>query len=195
VIGELNSRLLEYHEKFPLFGLILFTRAHPHVVKVLKDSEYYAALNEISGDLIVVFATMLFQGGLVTPSPPPNPNPSININNKMQPIWADPSENKEVMSWFNIKDSRKLPVFVIFAFENSILCYKKYALKHSTVQDAFTSLEEVLSAVTVELKDKINDDTVSLFGKARWEVSKLQFKRQLRDVVGVVSQFRGVTGV
>jgi hypothetical protein len=56
-------------------------------------------------------------------------------------------------------------------------------LKHSTVQDAFTSLEEVLSAVTVELKDKINDDTVSLFGKARWEVSKLQFKRQLRDVV------------
>ena len=195
MIGELNSRLLEYHEKFPLFGLILFTRAHPHVVKVLKDSEYYAALNEISGDLIVVFATMLFQGGLVTPSPPPNPNPSININNKMQPIWADPSENKEVMSWFNIKDSRKLPVFVIFAFENSILCYKKYALKHSTVQDAFTSLEEVLSAVTVELKDKINDDTVSLFGKARWEVSKLQFKRQLRDVVGVVSQFRGVTGV
>jgi hypothetical protein len=195
MIDELNSKLLEHHEKFPLFGLILFTKAHPHIVKVLKDQEYYAALNEVSGDLIMIFATTLFQGGLVTPQPPRHPDPSVHVSYCLEPIWADPIENKEVMSWFNIKDSRELPIFVLFAFENSILCYKKYSLKNGTTQEAFNSLNEVISTIAFELEEKINDRTVSLFGKAKWEVSKLQFKRQLRDVAGVISQFRGITGV
>jgi hypothetical protein len=216
LIIELNDKLLDNYEKFPLFGLILFTRSHPHIVKVLKDDDYYAALDEISGNLLLVFATMLFDREIRTPNPSPEKYPlkttkivtnepkgtfhiehiehTVISSGNMEPIWVDPSENKEIMSWFNIKDSREFPLFVLFAFENSIMCYKKYALRDSSVQEVFSSLEEVLSAISFELKDKMNDDSVSLFGKAKWEVSKLQFKRQLKDVAGVVSQFRGVTG-
>jgi hypothetical protein len=214
LISELNDKLLENYENFPLFGLILFTKSHPHIVKVLKDKDYYDALDEISGKLLLVFATMLFDGGFRTPNPPPEKYPSkttkivtnevtgafyiestgTSTSYMMEPIWVDSSENKEVISWFNIKDSREFPLFVLFAFENSIMCYKKYPLRDSSVQEAFRSLKEVLSAISFELNDKMNDDSVSLFGKAKWEVSKLQFKRQLKDVAGVVSQFRGVTG-
>lgn len=64
-----------------------------------------------------------------------------------------------------------------------------------SVNKVLRAFIEVMPQASSGEKDKINDDKVSLFGKAKWEVSKLQFKRQLRDVVGVVSQFRGVTGV
>ncbi|MDY7012080.1 MAG: hypothetical protein SVX43_00535, partial [Cyanobacteriota bacterium] len=77
MINELNSKLLENHERFPLFGLILFTRSHPHIVKVLRDRDYYAALNEISGDLLLVFAATLFEGSYKTPSPPPEKNHGV----------------------------------------------------------------------------------------------------------------------
>jgi len=36
--------------------VILFTDAHPHVVKVLQDREYWKALNEASGDDWYVFS-------------------------------------------------------------------------------------------------------------------------------------------
>ncbi|NES25165.1 MAG: hypothetical protein F6K41_41240 [Symploca sp. SIO3E6] len=189
IIADLNNKLLEYHEKFPFFGIVLFTEAHPHVVKALKDQEYYAALHEISGDSIAIFATMLFRGRLVYPDFPPG------VVGMFVPIWQEPVQNKELLSWFDIKDSQKLPMFVLFGFENSLLYYRKHSLKDSSVQESFDSLREVLSLVATTIQDNANTDSKSLFRKAKWEISKLQFKRQIKDLIGVVSQFRGVSGL
>ncbi|MBD1857961.1 MULTISPECIES: hypothetical protein [Leptolyngbya] len=189
MITDLNNKLLEYYGKFPLFGIVLFTEAHPHIVKVLKDQEYYAALDEISGDSIAVFATMLLRGKLEYPDLPPG---TIGM---LVPIWKEPSKNKEVLSWFDIKDSQKLPIFVLFGFESGLLYYQKYALSDTSVQQSFDSLREVLSSISTKIQDNADDDPTSLFKKARWEISKLQFKHQIKDVIGVVSQFRGVSGL
>ena len=189
MITELNNQLLEHHEKFSLFGIILFTEVHAHVVKMLKDKEYYAALNEASGDQIAVFATMLFRGTLVYPSPPPG------MLAYMMPIWKEPSENKKVLSWFDVKDSTRLPLFVMFGVDGEELYYQKYPLKSESVQELFNSLQETLSAISAQIQGSRNTDKKGLFRKAQWEMRKLQAAQKVKDILATISQFRGITGV
>ncbi len=189
MITDLNRQLLEHYEKFPLFGIILFTEAHPHVVKALKDTDYYAALNEVSGEQVVVFATMLFRGEYDYPSPPPD---SFAL---MHPIWKEPKENKQVLSWFDIKDSRDLPLFVLFGVDDNELHYQRYPLKSASPQDVFNSLQEVLSAVSIRTQQNENTDRKTVFKTAQWEIKKLQVKQKLMDILGAISLFRGVAGM
>jgi hypothetical protein len=188
VITELNQQLLEHHEKFPLFGIILFTEAHAHMVKMLKDRQYYAALDEISGDQVVVFATMLFRGEYEYPEPPPN---SFAM---MKQIWKEPKENEKVLSWFGVKDSRHLPMFVLFGVIENELYHQNHPLQSASVEDAFNSLQQVLSAISVQVQESKGTDRKELFKKAQWEIKKLQAKQKVRDILGTISQFRGVTG-
>jgi hypothetical protein len=189
MIMELNQELLEHHERFPLFGIILFTEAHAHVVKMLKDRQYYAALNEISGDQLVVFATMLFRGEYEYPQPWPG---TLSM---MREIWKEPKENEKVLSWFGVRDSRVLPMFVLFGVDDNELYYQKHPLKSESVEDVFNSLQQVLSAIAVQTQENRGEDRRDLFKKAQWEIKKLQARQKVKDILGTVSQFRGIAGV
>ena len=64
MIIELNQKLLELHYKVPLFGVVLFTEQHPFVTKCIHDSDYFAALDSLSGDHMAVFAAGLHPGSM-----------------------------------------------------------------------------------------------------------------------------------
>lgn len=183
------KQLLEHYEKYQLFGVILFTEAHPHVIKMLKDRDYYAALNEISGKQIAVFVTMLFRGKYKYPSPPPG------VLAHMVPIWKEPAENKKILTWFNIKDSRELPLFVLFTVDSDKLYYQRYPLKSDSPQEVFNSLREVLSAIAFRLQQNKNMDTIGVFKMAQWEIKKLRAKQKVRDILEAISLFRGIAGI
>ena len=189
MIKELNQELLQYYERFPLFGIILFTEAHPHVVKMLKDKEYFVALDEISGEQVVVFATMLFRGEYTVPTPPPG---SIAM---MRMIWREPIENEKVLSWFGVKDSRELPLFVLFGVDGDELYYQKHSLKFDSVESAFNSLQPILSVASNEVREHANASRKEQFSKAQWEIKKLQAKQKVKEILGTISQFRGITSV
>ena len=189
MITELNKQLLDHYGRFPLFGIILFTEAHPHVVMMLKDRDYYAALDEITGEQIAVFATMLFRGEYTYPSPPPG------VLAHMVPIWKEPAENKKVLTWFDIRDSRALPLFVVFTVDGDELYYQLYPLKSESPQEVFNSFREVLSAIGVRLQQSKNMTPIDVFKMAKWEIKKLRAKQKVRDILETISVFRGVAGI
>ena|GEM_PF-1988772 len=191
IINELNDRLRETHELFPLFGIILFTSAHPYVIKMLKDEDYLAALNDITGNHIAVFTTALFQGRYTTPPSKPG---QLSM---MCMIWQEPNENKNLLSWFDLKDSNNLPLLVLFGidFENNNLYYRKHSIKAESPQSTYNLLQEALSAVSTQIQKNPNLDKIALFKKACWEIKKIQAKQALDKLVGITSLLRGAGGM
>jgi hypothetical protein len=185
MIVEVNQSLLEYYEKYPLWGILLFTEAHPHVIKALKDIDYYNALNEISGNKIAILTTMLFRGRYISPEIRPGSFGDII------PIWDEPNKNKEVLSWFDIEDSRKLPLLVLFTIEDNQLYHQHYSIDHDSSQEVFKSLREVLLLIPNEL----GADNKKLFNHMQWKINTLKTKHVIKKMFDLISMFRGVSGL
>lgn len=191
MIRELSG-LINEHMNYPLFGILLFTESDPHIIKVLKDADYYAALDEITGNSVALFATILFQGEYKYPLPPPG-----EIAN-MMPIWKEPRENKKILPWFNIRDSRELPLLVIFGHQNRDFYYKKYRIKADTPEAIFNDLKDVLSRMSATLQKLGDEGVISkqvMFKQAQWEIRKLEVRQTIKDFFETISTFRGVIGV
>ena len=186
------SKLIQEHMNFPLFGLLLFTEAHPHIIKALKDTDYYSALNEITGNEVALFATVLFLGEYEYPSPPPG------IRGMMVAIWKEPQENKKVLPWFDIQDSRELPFLIIFGHESREFYFQKYPIIADSPQDVFNCLRNVLTRISASVQkasEKSGFNKQKMFELAQWEMKKLESQRKLRDFFETVSTFRGAIGI
>lgn len=191
MIREL-SKLMNEHIRYPLFGMLLFTEAHPHIVKMLKDVDYYSALDKISGSNLAFFITMLFRGEYVHPIPPPD------ILTKMVPVWKEPKQNMKVLPWFDIKDSRVLPLLVIFCHENRKIYFQKHLIKAKSPEEAFNDLNDVLLRISASVQkasdaDGINKDV--LFRYAQWEIRKLDATQKIINLFEAASTIRGAVGI
>jgi hypothetical protein len=185
MIVEMNQALLEYSDKYPLWGILLFTEAHPHVIKTLKDTDYYNALNELSGEHIAILATMLFRGKHTSPQIRPS------AFGDLIPIWEEPNKNKEILSLFDVEDSRELPLFILFIIEDGKLYYQKYPLGQNSSEDVFNSLKTVLTLIP---NDK-HIDKRELYKRMQWNINKLKTTQTLKKIFNIVSMFRGVSGL
>lgn len=190
MIREMNKLLVEHHEDYRLFGIILFTDAHPQVTRMLQDPLYYAALDEISGERILVFATMLFRARQRYPEPPPG------VFGNVAPIWEEPNANKELLSWFDIRGRDQLPALVLFGSNGDTLSYHHDKLGGRTAGEVFESLEKAFSVVASEIGDRALDQHVlqELFRRLRWKRRKETTRRQLRRILKTISLFRGAVG-
>ena len=186
---EINQEITQNHDRFHAFGIILFTEANAEIVKLLKDKEYYFALDSISGENFPVFVSMLFQGEFLYPTPPKNSFSYI------QPIWKEPKENEQLLSLFDIPDSNKFPLFVLFNYLNDELYYQKYNLKADSKQAAYIMLKEILSSVSKKITNNNNRETNNKLKSLGWTIKKLKIKKGIKHIIQIVSSFRGVTGI
>ena len=97
------DRALDEEDVLGVFGLILYTDEHPHVVKVLRDKDYWKQFAIITGDNFAIFSAKPLSGTYLYPSVPPG---SMGM---MVPVWNEPSQNKELLSTFHLDDTKKLP--------------------------------------------------------------------------------------
>lgn len=187
IIELLKEQLVaDIYEGFPLFGTILFTEANPYVVKVLKDKEYFAALDEVSGPYLAVFVAMLFLGELKYPKPPPGEMPML------KPIWKEPLENLQLLPFFEIKDSRELPFFVLFGFDQDDFYYQKYPIRANSEAETFDSLREVFINTTSDVQKYTNKR--DLFRHAQWELRKMEAQQTFKRFLETIALFRGAAG-
>ncbi|MBN3947221.1 MAG: hypothetical protein HWQ38_12385 [Nostoc sp. NMS7] len=188
MIIELNEKLFELHDKFPFFGIILFTDAHPHIIKTLKDEDYYSALNEISGSSIAVFATLLFTGAYKFPQIPKG------ALGQMIPVWKEPNENLKILSWFDINDSRNLPTFILFTVEGNQLFYQSYNIRANSNEQVFNCLKQILEFVPQNFTND-NLDKKEIFTQLEWKIKKLKTTEKIKEILGIISLFRGSIGI
>lgn len=191
MIRELSYLMREYYH-YPLFGMLLFTDAHPHIIKMLRDPDYYSALDMITGDNIALFSTMVFHGEFEYPSPP------SEMFAKVLPVWKEPIQNMKVLPWFDIRESRVLPILVVFCHNDGNIYFQKHAIKAESSHDCFNNINKILSRISevinqVKGADGINK--VELFRYAQWEMRVLETEQRIVDLFEAAATFRSAIGI
>lgn len=130
-----------------LFAVIIYTNAHAYIAKVLADQFFWNALDEISGPQWAIFATRAAKGKLDYPATSPN------VIGFLVAVWKEPTKNKGLLKAFELDDTQRLPLLVIFAEDEKgrieQTCVK---LSDSSLESAYDSLRSILGKVAEAIK-------------------------------------------
>ena len=93
-----------------VFGAIIYSNRHPHIKKVLKDEDYWIALDDVSGTRWTIFAARAVEGKTEIRGGGGPPG----FLGMMYQVWVEPSQNRQLMEYLAIESTEK-PLFVIFS--------------------------------------------------------------------------------
>ncbi|HIP12649.1 MAG TPA: hypothetical protein EYG73_08020 [Arcobacter sp.] len=133
------------------FGLIIYTDENPNIVKLLRDEDNWKALSRVSGEKFFIFSVKPKKGYMGFPDFPPG---TIGM---MVQMWKEPNENNKLFDHLNIKDSRELPLFVVFTKVDEYLLYKSMSIDESDPHKALEQLKEIFYQIR-DVTDKIHTD-------------------------------------
>lgn len=191
MIKQITEQIRNNYDKYTLFSTLLFTEEHPLIIKALKDPFIYDALDRITGPSLLLFTSMLFKGSYRYPSPPSG-HPAF-----ICPIWVEPNENRDLLLWFNIKDSRALPMLVLFTCRenDSNLYWITHPINDKSKNNVFNSIIEVLKPIVRIINERADESREKILQTAKWHVRKLHTKEKLKDLLGLIGFFRGAAGI
>ena len=174
--------------KSRIYGFILFTEQNPHVVKALRDNDYWVSLDKRSGLNWPIFSVKpLEQGHWDYPN---FPKGSIGM---MIPIWKEPEANLECLRWFGLENSRNLPCFVTFMWDdNEELNCIITKIKGNNKDEVYNSLETIVQIIS-DAETKIleeNKATVNVFREVKQDLEAQDFMCELKKLYGYVKDFK-----
>ncbi|MCA9997322.1 MAG: hypothetical protein KDE56_16300 [Anaerolineales bacterium] len=187
MIKDLKFNIVKLQRDCALFGIILFNDSHPHIVKLLKDNDYYKALDELSGSHLAIFATVLFKPALVEPPP--------GVVHHMVPIWKEPKQNTKLFNLFEIKDSGSLPMFVLFNGQGSDLYFQKHPIIDTSIEETWNSLKEIIEPIVKSIDKNLEEEMPEIFKKAQWQMRRVTAKNVVKRILGLVGSLRGIAGI
>lgn len=186
MINELYKHAIDQLD-YPLHALLMFTAEHAHVIKMLQDPAYYQALNEMTCNKIALFHTRLFQGRF---EPSGSPKDTLAL---MVPIWKEPSENKQLLTAFEMEDSRELPCLVVFLFHDGFLQFAKSSIGGESKEDVFNLTSDIIKRL-VSVVDKTESKLGSM-ENAKFVMKKINIKRGFKNFIAKLGTFRGAAGI
>lgn len=185
---EILDLIDKANEAYKLYGVILFTEAHPFVVKALKDDEFWKAIDVLSGSAWMIFATRLFSGSWEKPTE------IAESRGFIRPLWREPSANKELLECFEISDSTR-PYFVIFNVDGDKLYYAAHRVRGETAEEVYRSLADVVTSVAKVLEHEPDLPPDALAKALKLRLRILRAKDFLKRAFQFLETARGVTGI
>lgn len=169
-----------------LFGVIIYTNAHPHIKKVLRDEDYWQALDEVSGPQWSVYAVRAAEGTHGLPNLPPG------YVGMMYPVWKEPKANKELLELFGLSSTENLPVIVVFAQNEDGDIYQNIVdVDDSTEEQAYKSIKEVLRVVAQAL-EKVSSENlqtdVNAFHAVSYSIKNYKEWRRIKKGASVLTK-------
>ncbi len=158
----------EQYESANIFGFIAFTKSDANVVKVMRDEDYWDSFDEDSKGWLIFSVKPLEKGSVRLPNYPEG------TMGMMVPIWDEPNANKEYIKLFGLKDTQKLPLFIVFAVIDNEIQKFTFQIKDESVDEANNSIRCIIRDITAHLNGVLPE------------------YRQSENVYGVIE--RGVKG-
>lgn len=163
-----------------IYGFILYTDKDPYVAKVLRDDDFWDALNDISGSNWPIFAARPLQKGIYKHS-----CVSGGIGYMVQ-AWEEPKDNLPIINDFGLQDSRELPLFVVFMWDDEDRIHEIFInIRGNDIDSVYSSLKEIVKAIA-----KVEDDvlteykgTVNVFRNVKSELESLKLKHKVIEIV------------
>ena len=145
-----------------VFGLILYTRSDPYVIKVLRDGDFWNALDKDSGKRWPIFSIRPKQGKFSIPPEPIGTQFLVDISSAFHqsgPEWDEPFENQELLDQLQILDSSELPLFMIFAQgPNGEVLRVSFKITGESSDECFKCISSVVDVVAEAIKNVTEDN-------------------------------------
>lgn len=157
-----------------IYGFILYTDENPYVAKVLRDDDFWKALDAISGSNWPIFAARpLKKGKEYVKGGSPD---SIGY---MCHVWDEPSSNVPILEDFGLSNSKELPVFVAFIWDdNDDLNEIVIPFKEEDENSVYHSIKEIVKLIS-ETEAKVLPEykrTVNVFRNVVEQLEAYQFR-------------------
>lgn len=179
-----------------IYGFILYTEKDPYVAMVLRNEDFWNAFDSISGNSWPIFAARPLQQGRTRLSG----GGGHGQVSMMFATWDEPKDNIPIIQDFGLKDSRDLPLFVAFMWDDEDnLNEITIPIRGNNVDEVYHSLEEIVIAIT-RVEERIlpkYKGTVNVFRNVKAEIEALKLKHHvisrgkiIRRIAGFLSVFR-----
>lgn len=172
-----------------IYGFILYTETDPYVAKVLRDEDFWDALNAISGSNWPIFAVRPLQKGNYKFS---SSNRSGNSIDFMIQIWDEPKANISVLRDFGIKNTEDLPLFVVFMWDdNDNLNEISIPIQGKNSESVYKSLEEIVKTITKVENDILPQykGTINVFRNVQVALEALKFRLTIKSRGKILKRF------
>ncbi len=185
---DLANQRLSGDERVPLFGVMLYTDAHPNLKKVLRDDDYWKALSEISGPRWCIFSVRTHKGHYGYPELGPG---QVGM---MCQVWKEPEANKELLGLFGLGSTEKLPALVLFVVDQAHGVDRIVVpIREKTVDEAYDGLREVMNRVATALQgvaDTTLRDPVVVLGAVTSALDAHKNRRRLARGYEILKEIR-----
>lgn len=159
-----------------IYGFILYTEQDPYVAKVLRDDDFWSALDTISGSNWPIFAVRPLPKGNWKLSPSSRGG---NTTNFMVQTWDEPKANIPVLRDFGIKKTEDLPLFVVFMWDDDDnLNEITIPILGNNQEKVFCSLKEIVETIA-KVEEAILPQykgTVNVFRNVKAALEALAFR-------------------
>lgn len=164
-----------------IYGFILYTERDPYVAKVLKDEEFWNALNSISGSNWPVFAVRPMRERQTKA-------PLLQTNSGTMGFMVvtaeEPQSNMPIIKDFGLDNSRDLPLFVAFMWDESDnLNEVTIPIQGDSVDTVYHSIEEIVRAIA-RVEDTILPEykgSVNVFRNVKMELERIKMKHTILE--------------
>ena len=157
-----------------IYGFILYTDKDPYVAKVLRDEDFWNALDSISGANWPIFAVRSLRKGQY--SIPTSGSTDIYY---MVPTWVEPKANMQVLRDFGLKNTERLPLFVAFMWDDTDeLNQVAIPIEGKNIDTIYNSIEEIVKVITKAEAEVLPQykGTVNVFRNIVTELNALKFR-------------------
>ncbi len=158
-----------------IYGFILYTDKDPYVVKVLRDDDFWNALNSISGANWPIFAVRPLHKGNYSLSA----SSRSDIISYMVPTWVEPKTNIQVLRDFGLEKTDCLPLFVVFMWDDTDeLNQVTIPIEGKSIEAVYNSIEEIAKVITKAEAEVLPQYkvTVNVFRNIVTELDAMKFR-------------------
>ena len=143
--------LLNTFEKRPdlvkVFGAIIYSNRHPNIKKVLKDTDYWEALNEISGPRWAIIAARAEQGDYEIKGG----GGPLGTFGMMIQVWNEPRNNKMLVEYLGLESTEE-PYFVIFTrLKDGSVLRSITKLTDTFPKESYQRLRQIIAHLTSKI--------------------------------------------
>ena len=160
-----------------IYGFILYTDSNPYLIKVLRDNDFWNALDSISGSNWPIFSARPLQQGQMEVK-----GADTGYTGFMVQTWKEPSKNIPILKDFGLEDSQDLPLFVVFMWDDDDnLNEVAISIQGNDIDSVYHSLEEIVKAIA-KVEDAVLPEykgTVNVFRNVKSELESLRLKHKI----------------
>lgn len=168
-----GEQILANNGPVKVFGLIVYTEGDAFLIKCLRDPDYWAALNAVSGEKWAIFSVRPRAGAYELP---PTPKSGLGY---LVPIWKEPADNKKLLELLDIPSTKDLPLFfVLYLDQQGELIVSAIKIKGENPEATYSNLRAMimeLTEVIERVKEENHANTEAIFTLMKNKVESLKF--------------------